>query len=184
MPDPRFSQPTSRRQFLRRSTQVAAATLLAGCVAPVASGRAGASQPVQWAVGAPPPPLNTPLRPALETPPATLEQKIGQMLMLGFRGRAVEDNDLLVKNIRDQHIGSVVLFRGNVAGPDQLQELTRDLQALASIPLLIGVDQEGGKVARLQEAYGFPATPSHGHLGEINNPDETRGQAAAIGLFI
>jgi beta-N-acetylhexosaminidase len=181
MPDSFLSRSTSRRQFLRRTTQAAAATLLAGCVTPVTAGRAGASQPIQWAVGAPPPPLNAPLHPALEVPPATLEQKIGQMLMLGFRGRAVGDDDLLVKNIRDQHIGSVVLFRGNVTGPEQLQAFTRDLQSLASIPLLIGIDQEGGKVARLQTAFGFPATPSHAHLGELNNPAETRSQAAIIG---
>ena len=68
--------------------------------------------------------------------------------------------------IREQHIGGVILFdqemaepslrRRNIESPQQVRALITYLQAQAAHPLLIAVDQEGGRVNRLKPEYGFP----------------------------
>jgi beta-N-acetylhexosaminidase len=60
----------------------------------------------------------------------------------------------LLKLLSDVHIGGVVLFGSNIVSPQQLVELTNNLQEAATqrentTPLLIAVDQEGGRVVRL-----------------------------------
>jgi len=94
---------------------------------------------------------------------------IGQMLMAGFRGYSVDANSPIVQDIRDRHVGGIVLFdydveldkpERNVKNPDQVTKLNRQLQSFATIPLFVAVDQEGGKVQRLKREYGFHTTPS------------------------
>jgi beta-N-acetylhexosaminidase len=120
---------------------------------------------------------------AIEDP--SLEFKIGQMLMIGFRGLEVEADHPILVDIRERHIGGVILFDydvpnrspvRNIAAPPQVKKLTADLQATAEIPLLIAVDQEGGRVNRLKEDFGFPSTSSAASLGR-GAPAET-GEAA------
>lgn len=113
----------------------------------------------------------------------TLREKLGQLLIVGFRGSRPPECELIVRDIRDHHIGGVVLFdqemadtsiqRRNIESPDQLSELVRHLQAQAQIPLLVSIDQEGGRVNRLKPEYGFPASVSHEELGRRNQPQET-----------
>lgn len=118
--------------------------------------------------------------------PDSLAIKIGQMLMIGFRGLAVADAPEIAADITERRTGGVVLFEydvpsrtplRNISTPVQLSRLTLELQKLSSIPLLIAIDQEGGKVNRLKPVRGFPASVSAQHLGLLNNPDSTRAAA-------
>lgn len=119
----------------------------------------------------------------------SLDFKIGQMVMVGFRGQMVDETHPIVQDIRERHLGSVVLFDydtisaqygRNIASPDQLKALTAALQSFAATPLLISTDQEGGLVNRLRERYGFPTTLSHQALGELNDPAVTQQHAGAM----
>lgn len=185
----------ARRHFLRQVALGAGSALLAGCSAPassalVSSELAGILANAYRNVEKPPMPEAT-IRPRLMRPDPPLEVKIGQMLMLGFQGATVGEDENIVRALRDQHIGSVVLFdlnvggrgsrRRNIVSPEQVAQLTADLQALATLPLLISVDQEGGQVARLSPKYGFPATLSHAAMGRSNDLDFTREQAGVMG---
>lgn len=116
-----------------------------------------------------------------------LEEKIGQMLMVGFRGYEVSDTSHIVRDIEEHHLGGVILFDfdvpsgrpvRNIENSDQLFQLNSDLQKLSAGTLLIAVDQEGGRVARLKPARGFLPTRSAQYLGELNNADSTRFYAA------
>lgn len=130
------------------------------------------------------------IRPALARPDASFEVKIGQMLMLGFQGSVVGEDQSIIDALRDLHVGAVVLFDidlstrrsrpRNIVAPEQVAQLTADLQTLATLPLLISIDQEGGVINRLKPEYGFPATLSHAALGERNDPEFTRAQAGVI----
>ena len=94
-----------------------------------------------------------------------LEQKIGQMLMVGFHGTTATKDTQICKDIKKYHLGAVILFdynpvnknkAKNIATKKQLKQLTKELQACAyDGKLLIAVDQEGGKVQRLKSKYGF-----------------------------
>ncbi len=123
--------------------------------------------------------MTAPIRPRL-APDLALDAKIGQMLLLGFRGTAAAGDSVIARNVRDQYLGGVVLFGGNIRSAAQLHTLTGQLQALAPLPLLISTDQEGGKMARLDKRRGYAPTLSHAQLGADSNLDETRAVAAEI----
>lgn len=119
-----------------------------------------------------------------------LEQKIAQMLMVGFRGLTLDESNYIVRDIREHRIGGIILFDRdaklgtygrNISSPGQLKALTASLRALSATPLFMAVDQEGGKVVRLKESYGFPPTVTAQYLGTLNNPEVTRMYADSIG---
>lgn len=95
---------------------------------------------------------------------------IGQMLLVGFRSTTADSTSTIARDIRNYHIGGVILFEydaptgthhRNIASPKQLRQLCRQLQQWSPEPMWISVDQEGGRVARLKVSDGFPvATPS------------------------
>ncbi|MFZ1729038.1 MAG: glycoside hydrolase family 3 N-terminal domain-containing protein [Bacteroidota bacterium] len=112
----------------------------------------------------------------------SLDIKIGQMLMVGFRGCQISAESPIVKDMQKLHLGGVVLFDfdvatkeygRNITSPMQLLELNNTLRRFAKIPLFIAIDQEGGTVRRLKTKDGFPATVSHAHLGALDNIDST-----------
>lgn len=98
-----------------------------------------------------------------------LRHDIGQMLLVGFRGMQLDDSSHIVRDIRDHNIGGVILFEydapsgrhhRNIASPAQLRALCTQLQSLRRSTLLIGIDQEGGRVSRLKDKQGFPSFAS------------------------
>lgn len=120
------------------------------------------------------------------TKPDSLTIKIGQMLMVGFRGTTLGQSPDVRRAIDRQRIGGVVLFdydvpsrtpRRNITGPEQLKQLSGELQDRSPIPLFISIDQEGGMVSRLKAARGFPRSPSARSLGLLRNPDSTLAAA-------
>jgi beta-N-acetylhexosaminidase len=124
-------------------------------------------------------------------PPSSpsLREKIGQLLNVGFRGCHPEECALAVRDIREHHVGGIILFdqemadtttrRRNIESPAQVKTLLAFLQAQARLPLLTSIDQEGGRVNRLKPDYGFPPSISHEELGRLNDPAETYRHAAA-----
>ena len=127
--------------------------------------------------------------PASKTPtPAavSLDDKIGQMILAGFRGMKLDPGNSILADIRERHIGGVVLFDydvpsrspvRNIESPSQVKDLTAALQEASPDPLLIAVDQEGGKISRLKEKFGFPATVSQESLGTSVDIVATRKSA-------
>jgi len=98
-----------------------------------------------------------------------LKKMIGHMLIIGFDEEAVTNQSSIIKEIKQYELGGVILFDRfykdkkhikNIRSSEQLQTLTQQLKSTALHPLLVCVDQEGGKVARLKPSYGFIQTPS------------------------
>ena len=117
---------------------------------------------------------------------ASLKDKIGQMLIIGFEGKTINSQSPVVKAINKHNIGGVILFDfnsqtkqydKNIESPEQVLQLNQKLQLVnktantihhrKQLPLLISVDYEGGKVNRLKEEYGFPATISAQRMGTM-----------------
>ncbi len=104
-----------------------------------------------------------------------IEQKIGQLFLLGFQGERISPTHPVVADIRQRNLGGVILFDrsltrkeelNNIRSAGQVKALTSSLQKFAHTPLLIAIDQEGGKVRRLKSESGFPATTSAAELGQ------------------
>lgn len=87
---------------------------------------------------------------------------IGQHIIGGFEGTQITKK---VKTlIQKYEIGGLILFSRNIESPRQLRALNLSLQKLSRIPLFLGVDQEGGVVARLRK--GFTEIPPMGEVGD------------------
>jgi beta-N-acetylhexosaminidase len=90
------------------------------------------------------------------------EQSAGQRLMVGFDGTELNpDLKFLIKTL---HVGGIILFTRNLINPDQIKRLCSSIQEYARScgqpPLFISIDQEGGKVARLNKPFTqFPGNP-------------------------
>ena len=106
----------------------------------------------------------------------TLEQKVGQVFVLGFEGTQLNaDNRAL---IRDLHLGGVTLFARNIEHARQLAKLNGDLQSIADpVPLFVSIDQEGGLVVRVTE--GATIFPGNMALGATGDPQLARTVAEA-----
>lgn len=107
----------------------------------------------------------------------SLDIKIGQMILMGINDRKfLSDQDSLIQELKTGKLGGIVLFEKNIAktaSSVQLKELIFKLQSHSKIPLIISIDEEGGKVHRLKEKYGFVRMPSAAYLGRLNNLDST-----------
>jgi beta-N-acetylhexosaminidase len=106
----------------------------------------------------------------------SLEQKVGQVFMLGFDGTTLHDaNRTLVRGL---HLGGVTLFARNIETGQQLARLNADLQTIADpVPLFISVDQEGGLVVRVTQ--GATIFPGNMAVGATRDPQLARGVAEA-----
>lgn len=104
----------------------------------------------------------------------SLEEKVGQLLMVHFHGNEVNENaKILVQGVK---VGGIIYYNwaNGLDSPEQVRTLSQDLQLLNqanshAAPLLIAVDQEGGTVARLTN--GFTKFPSQRALAETQNPE-------------
>ena len=113
------------------------------------------------------------------------QDKIAQMIMVGFDGLTLTPENPIYRDIRKNHIGGVILFnqkgwdkntQRNIKDPDQLKNLIKQLQQISNIPLFIAIDQEGGKVARLSPEFGV-STYTAGELGQMNDLTITQREA-------
>ena len=103
--------------------------------------------------------------------------KIGQLFLIGFTGTSVTPD--LASFLKEYKPGGVILFSRNLESVDQIVQLTNDLQRSSlHSPLLIAVDQEGGRVSRLPK--GFTIFPPCEVLGRCNSTELAYAAAATI----
>lgn len=130
--------------------------------------------------------------PADPAPDVKLVDKIGAMVVVGFRGMTLTDDMPIATQLEAGQVGGIVLFDydvqnktydRNIESPEQVAALNAALKAKADFPLLVSVDEEGGRVTRLKDDYGFPDTQSAQALGE-GDPTATRAAASAIGATL
>lgn len=89
-----------------------------------------------------------------------IECKIGQMLMVGFRGEHI--NGLALKGyIKTEDVGGIIIFPRNIVDREQFSHLMNEIENVRTrIPLLIAVDEEGGDKGRFNKSKGFMDFPS------------------------
>lgn len=129
-----------------------------------------------------------------------LEQKIGQLLIIGFEGAEINAASPVVRDIHTYNLGGVILFDrflaknlpdNNIISADQTKQLIKNLQQEADGSLIVSVDQEGGKVSRFKKSRGFKETPTAEELGSdetlsltFEAADQTASLLADLGFTI
>jgi beta-N-acetylhexosaminidase len=107
----------------------------------------------------------------------TSREKIGQLFMVGFMGTSVTQD--LAAFLKEYKPGGVILFSRNLESVEQIVELTNDLQRCSpKFPLLIAIDQEGGRVSRLPK--GFTIFPPCELIGRCHSGELAYAAAATI----
>lgn len=121
---------------------------------------------------------------------------LGELLLVGFGGTQVEGNDEVRSLVCDVKVGGLILFERdarsgearNISSPEQVRQLTSDLQALArqctGRPLLIAADNEGGAVMRLSTRLGYLPTPPPQALGDAGDPAATALESRRMGATL
>ncbi len=109
--------------------------------------------------------------------PSAIRRDIGQLLIGSLPGTTISPE---IRSLaREFSLGGVTLFARNIEAPEQVAELSIDMQALASeLPLWVSVDQEGGRVARLRKP--FTEWPPMAVLGRSGSTELASRFAAAL----
>lgn len=111
-----------------------------------------------------------------------LRKKVGQLLVVGFKGTTASEE--IKELIREHHVGGIILFGRNIGTPQEILNLTSELQLEAKKagherPLLICLDQENGVVRRLGE--GTTILPGAMLLGATHQPENAYQVGLATG---
>jgi beta-N-acetylhexosaminidase len=109
-----------------------------------------------------------------------IDTAAGQVLVGGIEGTVLAPEDRV--RLADGRLGGLILFARNIESPRQVNELLATAARSAAPgwpPALLGVDQEGGRVARLKAP--LLELPPARRLGEIDDPELTRRAARALG---
>src|SRR4051794_8761429 len=111
--------------------------------------------------------------------PSPIARACGQLISVGFDGTTAPDD--LLRRVAAGEVGSVMLFRPNIADPPQVASLVAALRAAAPAdrPLLIAVDQEGGLVQRLRAP--LTVWPDMLSVGTAGDPARTEAVGRALG---
>src|SRR5919206_1538168 len=106
----------------------------------------------------------------------SLDEKIGQMVAVGINARFLNEESDEFKELRRQveqnHIGGLILFRGPVY---ESVHLVNRMQEFARVPLLVSADLEAGAGMRFDDTINFPWNMA---VGATGNADYARRQGA------
>ena len=118
-------------------------------------------------------------------------EKLGKLIIAGFRGLKISNDTQIRDWINNFHISGVILYdvdleyyslgSRNIQSKGQLKRLTSSLQSLNDEKLFICIDQEGGRVNRLKSDYGFPKFESWNKIGLKDDQAYTKSYAKKVG---
>ena len=133
----------------------------------------------------------------------TLREKVGQLFMVrpdaleeSFSPAELEDNDItgtteVTEAMREMYrqypCGGFALFRKNILSPSQLRTLTAGLHGLGNPALVIGIDEEGGRIARIANHpadFGVRKFPPMGKIAETGDESLAYEAGREIGAYL
>ena len=126
----------------------------------------------------------------------SLEEKVAQMFFVSIDGISGKKGTMVVDEKLKLHldrfpVGGVIIFGKNISDGEQLKKLNADLMAASisnsNIPLLIGVDEEGGNITRISSKEGFDNIKNVGNMNAIGNTGDfanSYNAAVYIGAYL
>lgn len=115
----------------------------------------------------------------------TLRNKIGQMVIIGFEGSAIDEHSPVAQWLSNDGLGGVLLFNKdmrtglygkNLKNQIQIKQLINQLNQYAKgsnidLPLLTAIDYEGGAVDRLTQVEGCMPTLNAVDLASLSEEE-------------
>lgn len=122
----------------------------------------------------------------------TLEEKVGQIFMVALEavdkdgGITTVFTENIEKEIEKYNLGGYILFASNIENPTQTQELINGLKKSSKIQPFVGVDEEGGRVARIgkNSAMGVEKIEPMAQVGKSQNYERANEIGTTIGKYI
>ena len=122
----------------------------------------------------------------------TLEEKVGQIFMVAPEavdkdgGSTTVFTENIEKEIEKYNLGGYILFASNIENPTQTQELINGLKISSKIQPFVGVDEEGGRVARIgkNSAMGVEKIEPMAQVGKSQNYERANEIGTTIGKYI
>jgi beta-N-acetylhexosaminidase len=114
----------------------------------------------------------------------SLQAKVGQLVAVGIHGTALSDANIqqVIKQAEAGEIGGVIIYRYNITSKVQLTTLLQGIQqARTALPLFVYVDQEGGKIQRIDSSHGFVETLAAQQVATDLSIDEALEHYAELG---
>ena len=119
----------------------------------------------------------------------SLHEKICQMIIttpetLTGYGVQTEWDDFTTVCYEAFPVGGLILFDPNIESSTQLSKFVSDLHSMTDatgIDVFMGVDEEGGEIARLQQKLGTDPVSPMSYYGDTNSYDEAYAAGQAIG---
>lgn len=106
-----------------------------------------------------------------------IRHQIAQMILVGVKGQYASEDPELMASIRADRVGGILVFEKNLTTTNSEENMRAMIAAFQNahtrLPLIVSIDQEGGKVNRLKEKYGFPASVTASFLGARNDLELT-----------
>lgn len=118
----------------------------------------------------------------------SIEQKVGQMLFHAFRrditgAGIMKINQNIIDVINNYNLGGVILFSENIESTQQVTDYINDLQEASSLPLFIGIDEEGGRVLRTR-TLDVPRISSALSIGNTGDTQTAYNAAKTIAGYL
>ena len=125
----------------------------------------------------------------------TTEEKVAQLFIVTPEALTGVDSvtqagDSTRKALESRPVGGLIYFRNNLQNPEQVRALTENTayigREVCSLPLILSVDEEGGKVTRIGGRPGFdvPVFPNMWEIGAQNDPGKAYEVGSAIGSYL
>ncbi|GEJ57599.1 beta-N-acetylhexosaminidase [Anaeromyxobacter diazotrophicus] len=109
---------------------------------------------------------------------STLDAEVAGLFSVGFQGTTPSPE---VLELLRRGVYGVILFARNVVDAEQVAELVAALKHAAGRPLLVSIDQEGGRVARLRSPQGFTELPPMRAIGHTGDAEVAFAAGALLG---
>lgn len=122
----------------------------------------------------------------------TLEEKVGQIFMVAPEavdkdgGSTTVFTENIEKEVEKYNLGGYILFAPNIVDTTQTQELIKGFKKCSKIQPFIGVDEEGGRVARIgkNSAMGVEKIEPMAQIGKSQNYERANEVGTTIGKYI
>lgn len=125
----------------------------------------------------------------------TVEEKVAQLFMItpealtGY-GTVTAASDVTRQALEQYPVGGIIFFAKNIVNPEQLTEMTGNLNRyameLSGIPIFLGIDEEGGKVSRIagNENFNVQKISDMRVIGDTKDINQAYLAGSSIGNYL